>query len=451
MLEEIPLSRPDVSEADIEMVVRVLRSGRLSIGPVQETFERACARVAGRAHGVACSSGTAGLHMALLACGVGAGDEVIVPTFGFIATANSVVMTGATPVFVDCCPTSLNMDPEKVRSAIGEKTKAIIGVETFGNTTHMEAYRKIADAHEIKLIEDCCEGIGGSSGRMPVGSFGHVGVFGFYPNKQVTTGEGGMVVTDDDRLAEVCRSLRNQGRAGGRSSGTGGSGGVGGSGSRSVRENVSSRERSRPNVGGSGGGGGDGNGDGGGANGPAGREPGDPAGGSPSRGAGGWMRFVRLGFNYRMPEINAALGLSQVRRLTEILERRNEVAQRYVERFMANSDVIVPTVDGADGAVMSWFVFVIRLSDQYTGEERDRIIEGMHRHEVGAAVYFPCIHLQPFYRDLLGTGEGMFPIAERIAQRTIALPFYTRLSPRDQDYAAATFELMLSRENIRRT
>lgn len=383
MLEEVPLSRPDIDEADIEMVVRTLRSGRLSIGPMQEAFEQEVSMAAGRVHGVSCSSGTAGLHMALVAMGIGPGDEVVTTPFSFIASANVILQAGARPVFVDIDPVTLNMEPELVERAITPRTKAILGVEALGNPVHMERYRQIADKHEIKLIEDCCEGLGGAIGGKRIGSFGHVGVFGFYPNKQITTGEGGMIVTDDDRIAATCRSLRNQGRAGGQ-------------------------------------------------------------------GGGGrwWMEFERLGFNYRLSDIHAALGVSQMKRLPSMVERRREVAQRYIERFMAHTEVVLPTVDPRTS--MSWFVFVVRLGDRYTREERDRIIEGMHRHDVGAAAYFPCIHLQPHYRAL-GFAEGDFPIAERMSARTIALPFYTRLTERDQDFAVATFELMLSRENLRRS
>jgi perosamine synthetase len=384
MLDEVPLSRPDIDDADIEMVVRTLRSGRLSIGPMQEAFEHEVALAATRSIGVSCSSGTAGLHMALLALGIGPGDEVITTPFSFIASANCILYVGAKPVFVDIDPVSLNMDPDLVERAITPRTKAILGVEAFGNPVHMERYRQIADRHETRLIEDCCEGLGGATGGKRIGSFGHVGVFGFYPNKQITTGEGGMVVTDDDRVASICRSLRNQGRGGAQGGGTG----------------------------------------------------------------RWWMEFERLGYNYRLSDIAAALGVSQMRRLPEILDRRRAVAQRYIERFMAHTEVILPTVDPR--TTMSWFVFVIRLGDRYTREERDRIIEGMHRHDVGAAAYFPCIHLQPHYRAL-GYAEGDFPIAERVSCRTIALPFSTRLAERDQDFAASTFELMLSRENLRRS
>jgi len=383
-MEEIPLSQPDVTEADIEMVVRALRSRRLSIGPMQEQFESMVADATGRRHAVACSSGTAALHMVMLALGIREGDEVITTPFSFIASSNCILYVGARPVFVDVDPVSLNMDPEQVERAITPRTRAILAVETFGNPRYMDVYRSIAQRHELKLIEDACEGLGGRLGSRPVGGFGHVAVFGFYPNKQITTGEGGMVVTDDDRIASVCRSLRNQGRAAGTTGGA----------------------------------------------------------------IGSWFAFERLGYNYRLPEINAALGLSQMRRLAEIIERRQHVARRYIERFMTHADIAVPTVD--PDVYMSWFVFVLRLSNRFTGEERDRIISGMHRHDVGAAAYFPCIHLQPFYRERLGYGPGSFPIAESVSQRTIAMPFHTRLSEREVEYASATLELMMGREGLKK-
>lgn len=193
-----------------------------------------------------------------------------------------------------------------------------------------------------------------------------------------------MIVTDDDRIANICRSLRNQGR-------------------------------------------------------PV-NQAGHPT--------GSWMQFERLGYNYRMPELNAALGVAQIRRLDEILVKRQLVADRYFRRFMTHPDIILPDVPPE--ALMSWFVFVVRLSDRYTRDDRDRIIQGLHRHDVGAAPYFPCIHLQPFYRERFGFEPGMFPVAESISGRTMALPFYNELSERDEEFAAATLEHMIGRENLKR-
>jgi perosamine synthetase len=370
---------PDITQAEIDAVAEVMRSGRLSIGPRQDRFEEMVADRAGRRHGVAVSSGTAGLHLALLALGVGPGDEVITTPFSFIASANCILHVGAKPVFVDIDCASGNMDPEKLEEAITPKTKAIVAVEALGNPRHFDRYVQIAAKHEIPLVEDCCEALGCVYKGRPAGSFGRVGVFAFYPNKQITTGEGGVIVTDDDRLAELCRSLRNQGRA--------------------VTK-------------------------------------------FPDEGT--WLQHPRLGYNYRLSEIAAAIGVVQMERLDEMLTRRQEVACQYFDRLMDNSHVILPNI--ADDTQMSWFVFVVRLTDQFAAKHRDRIITGMRRHEVGCANYFPPIHLQPFYREKFGYQPGDFPATESVAQRTIALPFFNRLDATQVELVALTLNVMIQRE-----
>jgi perosamine synthetase len=385
----IPLSQPDITQTEIDAVVAVLRSGRLSIGPRQDLFEQLVAERAGRRHGVAVSSGTAGLHLILLALGIGPGDEVITTPFSFIASANCILFVGAKPVFVDIDPRSLNMAPDLVEKAITPRTKAILAVEVFGNPTHMDKLAAIAQSHEIPLIEDACEALGGRHKGKPVGSFGRAGVFAFYPNKQVTTGEGGVIVTDDDRLADLCRSMRNQGRA------------------------VSSSSD----------------------------QPG-------YQNAGSWLAHERLGYNYRLSEIACALGVAQMERLDEMLEARRRVASSYIHRMMDMEDVILPDIAPEHCESMSWFVFVVRLAASYTRTERDRMIEGLRRHEIGASNYFPCIHLQPFYREQFGYEQGMFPIAESVSQRTIALPFFNRLDETSLELIVMTFKIMLQREQL---
>ncbi len=387
--KEIPLSRPNISRHEEELVLKVLRSGRLSIGPVVEQFEEMVARRVGVRHAVACSSGTAGLHMTMVALGIGPGDEVVTTPFSFIASSNVILYAGAKPVFVDICPRSLNADPELIEKAITPNTKAILAVEAFGNPEHMDAYARIAAKHEIPLIEDCCEALGATYKGKAAGSFGRAGVFGFYPNKQITTGEGGMIVTDDERLADLCRSLRNHGRA------------VQGKGS--------------------------------------------IEGGST---AGSWLHHERLGFNYRMSEVAAALGVAQMDRLDEILRARAATAEMYVERMAGLNDFVLPTIP--DECEMSWFVFVPRLSTDYTREERDRIIQGLRMHDIGSSDYFPCIHQQPIYQQAFGYREGAFPIAESVSARTLALPFYGWMTNREVDLVVQTLELMLSRENLSR-
>jgi dTDP-4-amino-4,6-dideoxygalactose transaminase len=383
--QEIPLSKPNLSSLEEELVIEVMRSGRLSIGPMQERFEEMVAARCGTTHAIACSSGTAGLHMVLIGLGIGPGDEVITTPFSFIASSNAILYVGAKPVFVDICPTSLNASPEEIERKITPRTKAILAVEALGNPRHMDTYARIAAKYEIPLIEDSCEALGTVYNDQRAGAFGRAGVFGFYPNKQITTGEGGMIVTNDDRLADTCRALRNQGR------GT------------------------------------------------------MPTG---SKG-GGWLVHDRLGFNYRMSEIAAAIGVGQMTRLDELIEARGVVADMYVDRLLDLPELILPTVD--DGCTtMSWFVYVIRLAAEYTRDERDRVISGLRLHEIGAGDYFPCIHLQPIYQRALGLPVGSFPIAERVSDRTIALPFYAGMSRREVDLVAQTLELMISREDLAR-
>lgn len=390
----IPLSKPDITQLEINLVTKVMRSGRLSIGPVQDNFENQLAEFTSTKHAIAVSSGTAGLHLALLALGIGPGDEVITTPFSFIASANAILYVGAKPVFVDIHPRSQNLDPAKVEQHINNRTKAILAVETFGNPSHIPELARLAEKHEIPLVEDACEGLGGSIVGRPIGSFGRVAVFGFYPNKQLTTGEGGMIVTDDERLANICRSLRNQGRP--------------------VKSTIINNNDNMTS----------------------------------DRENNSWMQFERLGYNYRLSEIHAAIGLAQLKRLPELLERRAFVASRYMNRLMGHPDIILPTID--QQTMMSWFVFVIRLSSEFSEDDRDRIIAGMKRHEVEVSNYFPVIHLQKHFRDKFNFKPGDFPTAESISQRTIALPFYTMLTDHDIDYVCQTLELMIQRESFSR-
>jgi perosamine synthetase len=368
----IPLSSPDITQREIDAVVEVLHSPTLSIGPKVEEFEPLCARVAARRHGVAVSSGTAGLHCAMLAAGIGPGDEVLTTPFSFVASTNCILYVGATPRFVDIDPRNLNLDPDKLEAAIGHKTKAIVAVEAFGHPGGMGEVEQIARRHELILIEDCCEGFGGRVGERSVGSFGRAGVFGFYPNKQITTGEGGMIVTDDDNFAATCRSLRNQGRDG-----------------------------------------------------------------------MGWLAHARLGYNYRLSEINAAMGVVQVHRLDEILANRRRVAHEYMTRLMTNRHLILPTLD--DQTRMSWFVFVVRLNDLFEPQDRDEIIKQLRAEGVGASNYFPPIHLQPYVKEKLHTKAGDFPVCEYVASRTIALPFFSTMTAQQVQRACETLEKILDK------
>lgn len=375
-MSPIPLSSPDVTQADIDAVVAVLRTPTLSIGPVVERFEQACAAVAGRRFGVAVSSGTAGLHLCMIAAGLRPGDEVITTPFSFVASSNCALYVGGKLVFVDIDPKTLNIDVGKVDAAVTPRTRAIVAVEAFGHPGGVPDLERVAHKHELTLIEDACEGFGGAvaveSGPdarfRPIGSFGRASVFAFYPNKQITTGEGGMIVTDDDRFAALCRSLRNQGRDAGMS----------------------------------------------------------------------WLAHARLGFNFRLSEVNAALGLSQAGRLEAILDARRGVANAYVRRLMGNRQLILPTIDARTR--MSWFVFVVRLNDQFGADDRDAVIRSLREAGIGCNNYFPPIHLQPYMREQFGYREGDFPVCEHVAARTVALPFFNRLTDEQVDRVCATLE-----------
>ncbi len=387
--DAIPLSKPDIGPLELEMVGEVLRSGRLAIGPMTERFEKLVATRAGCTHGVAVNSGTSGLHLLMQALEIGLGDEVITTPLSFIASANPILYAGARPVFVDVCPRTLNMDPKRIEAAISPRTRAIVGVEAFGNPAHMDAYAQIAAKYEIHLIEDSCEALGTTHKGRPCGSFGRAGVFGFYPNKQITTGEGGMIVTDDSHLADMCKSLRNQGR----------------------------------DV--------------------------FPDSASEGQKLGSWLQHPRVGYNYRMDEMSAALGLAQMRRFDEMMEKRERIARMYIQRLSGIESLVLPTIEPE--SAMTWFVFVVRLTTDYTVEDRDRIVEGLRMHDVGSATYFPCIHLQPAYREKFGFKPGDFPIAESISNRTIALPFFNDLTEREIDLIAQTLEVMISRQNLSRS
>jgi perosamine synthetase len=372
MPKHIPLSSPDVSPEDVDAVIDVLQTPTLSIGPKIEEFEICCARTAGRRHGVGVCNGTSGLHLTMLAAGIKPGDEVITTPFSFVASANCILYVGAKPVFADIDPKTLNIDLDKVAAAITPKTRAIVAVETFGHPGGMIELEQLAQKNELILIEDSCEGFGGRVGDRRIGSFGRASVFAFYPNKQITTGEGGMIVTDDDAFASLCRSLRNQGRDG-----------------------------------------------------------------------MAWLAHQRLGYNYRLSEIAAALGVSQCGRLDDILTQRRRVAHVYIDRLMTSRFLIMPTL--SDETFMSWFVFVVRLNDLFSPSHRDQIIQELRAEGIGCANYFPPIHLQPYMVEMFGFKPGDFPVCEHVAARTLALPFFNALTTRQIHRVCDTLESTLER------
>jgi len=353
---QIFLSRPDITEKEIEAVCAVLRTPNLSLGPKLLEFEEAFANYIGRKRAVAVNNGTSGLFLCMLALGIGPGDEVITTPFTFIATATSIMMAGATPVFVDIDPVSLNIDPAKIEPKITGRTKAIMPVEVFGNPAGFDKVCEIAQKHRLIIIEDSCEALGSELNGKKAGTFGTMSIFAFYPNKQITTGEGGMILTDDDELADVCISLRNQGR---------------------------------------------------------GKD-------------GSWLSHERLGYNYRLSDINCALGIVQLARIDELKAKRKQVAKWYQEILADDDRLIVPAEP--DDCDVSWFVFVVRLADRFTLEQRDGILEAMKARGIQVSNYFPPVHLQPFMAEQLGYKEGDFPVTESVCKSTIALPFYNNLT-----------------------
>lgn len=353
----IPLSSPDITALERDAVNEVLCGTALSLGPKVPEFETAIANYVGSRHAVAVNSGTSGLHLCVKAAGIGEGDEVITTPFSFVASANCVLFERARPVFVDIDPSTYNIDVDRIEAAITPRTKAILPVHVFGRPCRMDAIAEIAARRGLAIIEDSCEAIGASyRGRM-AGTFGQTGVFAFYPNKQITTGEGGMIVTDDGEIARLCRSWRNQGRADGS----------------------------------------------------------------------GWLQHERLGYNYRLSDINSVLGSAQLKRIDGILDGRSRVAAMYSSKLASSEEFVLPS-PASDDASVSWFVYVIRLNDDYDGADRDQVLRTLREEGIGCNNYFPPIHLQPFYRDTFGYKEGDFPVTEHVGHRTIALPFFTQLT-----------------------
>jgi perosamine synthetase len=362
----IPLSSPDIQADDVELVVRVLRSNRLSIGPFIKDLERDFAGYIGTKYAVAVTNGTSGLHLCMRAAGIAEGDEVITTPFSFIASANCILYENARPVFVDIDEASLNIDPALVARAVTARTRAVLPVHVFGQPCAMDELQAVCSSRNLVLIEDACEAVGAEYKGRKVGTFGKAAVFSFYPNKAMTLGEGAVVTTDDPHWAELLQSLRNQGR-----------------------------------------------------------------------GDGGTGYFSdRLGYNYRLDEMSAALGVAQLARLDRLLAQRQAVAARYGTMLRGVPGITVKRTL-ASTTRMSWFVFVIHL-DPYI--DRDRVIEQLEARGIPSRVYFTPIHLEPYYRQRFDFKPGDFPVAERVAASILALPFHTNLSDAEVDEVVAALQ-----------
>jgi perosamine synthetase len=352
--EPIPLARPELGEREEELALEALRSGRLSLGPMVERFERAFADRLGVEDAVAVSSGTAALHLGVRAQGWGPGDEVLTSPLSFVASANCLLYEGARPVFCDVDPVTLNLDPKVAEAAVGERTTGLLPVHLFGYPAAMPELEDLASRRGLGILEDGCEALGAVDGEgRQVGSRGNPATFAFYANKQMTTGEGGMVVPSTPEAAARMRSERNQGRAADM----------------------------------------------------------------------GWLEHDRLGFNYRLGEIAAALGVAQLEKLDSLLERRGAVASAYAERLAPIEGVEAPLA-GRGAERRSWFVYTVRLAPE---ADRDATIGRLAEHGVPAKAYFPCIHRFPHLSEL-GYREGQFPVAEEASARSLALPFFPSMT-----------------------
>ena len=356
------MTSAELDDSDVKSVSEVLRSGRLALGPKAEEFERLVADYVGCRHAVAVNSGTAALHLIVRALGLGPGDEVLVPSFTFAASANAFLYEGCTPVFVDIEPETKNLDPADLERRITLRTKAVMVVDVFGHPAEWDEILRIANRHGLKVIDDSCEAIGAEYKNAKIGQFGDAAAFSFYPNKQMTLGEGGIIVTNDEKIACLTRSLRNQGRGE----------------------------------------------------------------------MGSWLDHERLGYNYRLDEMSAAIGVSQFRRLEDFLAKRERVAKMYSERLQGLDWVRPPVVKSH--VRMSWCLYAVTLAE---GLCRDPIMKSMEEQEIPTRGYFSPVHLQPYIQRQWGTKKGDLPITESACQRTLALPFFNNLTEEQVDRVVA--------------
>jgi perosamine synthetase len=372
--EPIPLARPDLGEREEELVLETLRSGRLSLGPRLTEFEHAFASWVGSDDAIAVSSGTAALHLGVRALGWGEGDEVLTTPLSFVASANCLLFEDATPRFCDVDPVTLCLDPDAAAASVGEDTAGILPVDIYGYPADLPALEGIASDRGLGLLEDACQALGAvdAAGR-PLGAAGHPAAFAFYANKQITTAEGGVLALADEDLAARVRSERNQGRSADM----------------------------------------------------------------------GVVEHERLGFNYRLTDIQAAIGIAQLERLDELLSARASVAAAYRQRLASLGALQPESLDGADAesALLlpcgdrgserrSWFVFCVQLPVK---AERAEVIRSLEAAGIQSKAYLPCIHTMPVYRERFGFEGGEFPVAERVAQRSLALPFFASMTEEQVD------------------
>lgn len=373
-LKSIPLSSPDITHKEVKVINQVLSTPFLSFGPRVKEFEKQIADFVGTKYAIAVNSGTSGLHLCVKSLDIKEGDEIITAPFSFVASANCALFERAKPIFVDINEDTLCIDVNKIEEKITKKTKAILPVHIFGHPCEMDKIMALAQKYNLAVIEDACEALGSEYKGKRVGAFGELGVFAFYPNKPITTGEGGIVVTNDEKLAKLCQSLRNQGKG-----------------------------------------------------------DSDP-----------WLCYERLGFSYRMSELNAALGVVQMERVDEMLKKRQRVAELYNQRLSEIEGIKIPYV--APDVKISWFVYVIRIdSEKFSRADRDKIIKKLGNRGINCRDYLPPIHLQPLYVKMFGYKKGDFPITEKVSELTIALPFYNNLPEKEINYICDSLESIIKK------
>lgn len=361
----LPYGRQDVTEADIQAVVEVLRGDWLTNGPTVARFEEAFAERVGARFAVALSSGTAALHAATAVAGLGPGDEVILSPLTFLASANCLLYCGATPVFADIDPATLNLDPTSVEGKLSPRTKAILPVHFAGLPCDMDTLHALARPRDLVVIEDAAHALGAEYQGRPIGSLSPLTTFSFHPVKHITTGEGGMVTTNDVELCARLRRFRNHG----------------------IEREVRHRQKT-------------------------------------------WRQdMVALGFNYRLTDIQSALGLSQLRRLEASLKRRQEIAMLYHQAFANMPEVTVaPTRPGTRHA---WHIYPLRLNPDRLREDRETIFQALRAENIGVSVHYLPVHLHPYYRGRFGTGRGLFPAAEAAADLLLTLPLFPQMAEAD--------------------
>lgn len=363
----IPYAHQAIDAADIRAVAEVLKSDWITTGPKVREFEQAIADVAGTREGVAVVNGTAALHAAAFAADIGPGDEVIVPAMTFAASANCVLYLGGTPVFADVLEDNLLLDPAEVEAKITPRTKAIMAVDYTGQPCDYDALQDLADRHSLRIIADAAHALGAEYKGRKVGTLADLTTFSFHPVKHVTTGEGGMVVTDDEKLAERIRAFRNHG----------------------IVTDARAREEK-----------------------------------------GTWYyEMVELGYNYRLTDIQCALGISQLKKLPRSLARRRAIASRYNEAF-ATMPGIEPLAVSPD-VTHAYHLYVVRLDPAQIGMDRAAAFRALRERGIGVNVHYIPVHLHPYYRKRLGTHPGMCPVAEAAYERIVSLPMYPAM--RDAD------------------